>query len=210
LASLQEIIEYFRGEGKVITKAPVAFVVALLLLGWLICEFLESRYVHQLEDAHATIDRYRRALEVEKNTGTTTLIELTNTELKQKGTILYKKIQDLDSFHNKNIRELKAQHERKEIDKLQLKQLWDKQEAQVAEEFAKELRTDALMVREELRNRIPEERRKHIIGLPNVNPADSREGSVSLYSVLPTPLNFHVSGQLAYEIEELVKLLPDK
>ena len=65
------------------------------------------------------------------------------------------------------------------------------------------------MVLVELRNRIPYGKRKHIIGLPNINPADPRDGSVSLYSVMTGESGFWFSELLAREIEELVKLLPN-
>jgi hypothetical protein len=65
------------------------------------------------------------------------------------------------------------------------------------------------MVRKALQSRIPYEHRKHILGLPDLKPADPRAGSVSLYGAFPSPFNLFFSEQLANELEELVKLLPD-
>ena len=65
------------------------------------------------------------------------------------------------------------------------------------------------MVLIELRNRIPMEARKHIVGLPNIKPADERDGQVSLYDIIPRNMAVFTSDMLAREIEELTKLLPD-
>ena len=162
-----------------------------------------------LDEQQALIERYRNLFKISEVSNKTTLIELTNKELKAKGTLLYKKIKAMNSFYGGNIRKLQTQLNTKQIDKEKFAELSREQVQKGAEEFDKESRVDAQMVLVELRNRIPYGKRKHIIGLPNINPADPRDGSVSLYSTMTGEFGFWWSELLAREIEELVKLLPD-
>src|SRR5438094_6244935 len=113
----------------------------------------------------------------------------------------------MNSFYGGNIRKLQTQLDTKKINNAKFAELMREQSQKGAEEFDRESKVDAQMVLLELRNRIPFEKRKHIIGLPNIRPADPRDGSVSLYSVLPGEFGFWWSEMLAREIEELVKLL---
>jgi hypothetical protein len=186
-------------------------VTGLFVLAAILAFILWHRmYPLPSNEMQATLERYRRALGIDENKGITALIELTDEEVEQKGTLIYKKIRDMNSFYNVNDLKLQNKRDRKEIDEAKYQELVRQQMLQAGDEFIRELRTDAIMVLTALRGRIPYEHRKHIVGLPDIMPADPRAGSVSLYSVTPGVFNLFWSEMLANEIEELVKLLPDR
>ena len=81
--------------------------------------------------------------------------------------------------------------------------------AKAGDEFDQKHRVDARMVLLELRNRIPFEARKHIIGMGGVKPEDKRAGVVSLYDIIPADFGVGFAAMLARELKELAKLLPD-
>jgi hypothetical protein len=172
-------------------------------------------YYHELfpisiSEQQALIQRYRYMFERTEIPNKTTLIELTNSELRSKGTNVYRGIHKLNDFYGANVQQLRQKQQRGEIDKPKLEELIAAEESRAATEFAREWQVDAALVLRELRNRIPREARKHIVGLPGIKSADPRDGVVSLYDVLPTPFNLFASDLLAREIEQLVKLLPDR
>lgn len=169
---------------------------------------------HQLipvpfDENEAAIKRYRHALGIDENTGRTTLIELSNRELKKKSTLLYEKIRQINNYNDERIRELNNKLAKKEIDEGKLVIARNEEIARYTKEFDEKIRVDAVMVLGELRNRIPLDKRKHFIGLPDIRPADRRDSSVSLHRAMPSAMSVHFSGLLANEIEELVKLLPN-
>jgi hypothetical protein len=113
--------------------------------------------------------------------------------------LLYERIRKINSFHEKQLRQLNDSNAISE------------EMRRVEEEYDSEVKVDATMVLGELKNRIPYERRNHILGLPEINPADPKAGSPSMYTApWPGPFNLLFSQMLANEMEELVKLLPDK
>jgi hypothetical protein len=156
----------------------------------------------------ALLERYRHFVENSEAPNKTSLIELTNVELKVRGANLYGRIKTINS-HYSGIAVLRQDRlAKKEISPEESGRLWQEEKAKAGEEF-EGLRVEARMILVELRNRIPYEARKHIVGLPSINPADKRAGSVSLHDVFPSGLAVGFSDLLAREIEELVKLLPD-
>jgi len=156
----------------------------------------------------AMLERYRRFYENSDAPHKTTLIEMTNVELKTRGMNLYTGIKAMNAHYGKVARERESRLGRKEIDQAESGRLWHEEMAQAGLEFDAKYRVDARMVLQELRNRIPYDARKHIIGLGNMNPADVRAGKVSLYDLFPADFAVGFSDLLAREIEELVKLLP--
>lgn len=157
----------------------------------------------------AMLERYRRFYENSEAPYKTTLIEMTNGELKTRGTNLYTGIKAMNAYWSKVAREREARLMRKAIDQAESLRLWREEMAQAGLEFDSKYRVEARMVLQEVRNRIPYEARKHIIGLGSINPADVRAGKVSLYDLFPADFAVGFSELLAREIEELVKLLPD-
>jgi hypothetical protein len=162
------------------------------------------------DEQEALLERYRRFVENSEAPNRTTLIELTNRELKARGTNLYTRIKAMNAHYAEVARTRKTREERKEIDAEESGRLWLQETAEAGKEFDENYRTDARMVLLELRNRIPYAARKHIVGLPNINPADKRAGKVSMYDIFPAEFAVGFSDLLAREIEELVKLLPDE
>ncbi len=67
-------------------------------------------------ETEARLSRYRRVLGIESNTGTVTLIEMTDGELKKKATLLVQNVRKLISAYEEQDRRLQSRHERKEID----------------------------------------------------------------------------------------------
>jgi hypothetical protein len=158
----------------------------------------------------AMLDRYRRFYLNSDAPNKTTLIEMTNRELKIRGTNLYTRIKAMNAHYSQVARNREARHASKEIDDIENGRLWREEMAQAGEEYDRNYRTEARMVLLELRNRTPYQARKHILGMPSINPADNRAGQVSLYDVFPAEFSVGFSDLLAREIEELVKLLPDQ
>jgi len=194
-------------EGRKLQGSITGLFVTICILSFI--------YYHSLisvpwSEQQQLIERYRHVLGTSEIPNKTTLIELTNKELKSKGTQIYRKIHAMNQHYNASIRELRKKSARNELDEVKRRELEREITSKGGEEFNRELRTDATMVVRELRNRIPYASRKHIVGLPDINPADKRAGSVSRYTVMPAEFSFFWSDQLAREIEELVKLLPER
>jgi len=140
----------------------------------------------------------------------TTIDQLSNSELKQRATRVYRRIDEIDQFYDEANRRAKDRKAKHEITEEQYGEIWVENLRRGGEEFDKSARAEAAIVLDELRKRIPPESRKHIIGLPDLLPADPKEGSVPLYFAAPTmEANYGFTHLLAREIEQLVKLLPD-
>jgi hypothetical protein len=138
----------------------------------------------------------------------TTIDQLSNSELKQRATRIYRKIDDIDHFYDDGIHRAEDRKAKHEITEEQFHEIWIASLRRGGDEFDKSVRADAAIVLAELRKRIPYESRKHIVGLPDLLSANPKDGSTSLYFAVPaTPYGF--THLLAREIEQLAKLLPD-
>jgi len=156
----------------------------------------------------ALLERYRRTLDLAELPNKTALIELTDEELRKKSEITVRNIRDMNAFYGESLEKHKARLNRREIDQLRFQELHRQEALRAAEEYERKYRIDAQMVVRELRNRIPYAARKHIVGLPEIRPADSRAGNVDLGSVMSSEFSLYYSDALCREIEELAKLLP--
>ena len=121
------------------------FTLISLFIG--IC-FVSFVYYHQLipiatSEQEQLVQRYRYLFKISEIPNKTTLIELSDAELKSKGTLLYKKIKAMNSFYGDNIRKLETQLNAKTIDKEKFSELRREQMRKGAEEFDKESRVDA-------------------------------------------------------------------
>lgn len=193
------------------TRSLRCVVTASVLISGLLLIFIMLKLIPTapLDTSQiAMLERYRRFYENSEAPHKTTLIEMTNGELKTRGGNLYIGIKAMNTHWSKVARERDARAGRKEIDQIESGRLWREEMAQAGLEFDAKYRVEARMVLQELRNRIPHDLRKHIIGLGNINPADVRSGKVSLYDLFPADFAVGFSDLLAREIEELVRLLP--
>ena len=163
------------------------------------------------DNSEAIITRYRKRNGDESNSGTLTLIEMTNGELKKKATLLVKEIRALWSSYAKQHQELEDLHEKKEIEDTEFAKREKAIMTAASEEYTAQIRTEALKTMKELKNRVPKEKRNQFPTiLPNLKSADPRDPPVGLESLLPPPGDFLTSPMIAENIDLLVSLLPDE
>ncbi len=128
-------------------------------------------------------------------------------ELKHRGTSIYKDIYALIDHWESQTRISDASTP----DQAERLRLAHERVIEAGKEFDTKLRTDATIVLRELRSRIPYEARKQIPAIPTFEPADPRAGAlITLDIPLGPEFSFGMMKPLARELEELVKLLPDR
>jgi hypothetical protein len=88
-------------------------------------------------ETEATLSRYRR-LGIESNTGTVTLIEMTDGELKKKAAQLVQNVRKLISAYEEQDRRLQSRHDKKEIDEKTLIQQYNELLGRAAKEYHNE------------------------------------------------------------------------
>lgn len=236
---VSKILNHLESEWHVIRRAPLTLcLIAGIVCGttwWLISTYYSAHYAGIIENnetslrlertrrevaeeqtqkvresSQAIIERYKRILGLEKNSGTSTLIELTNEELRKKATLLVQNTRDLISSYEEQDRRLQDRYDKKEIDEKALGQQQNEILTQAGKEYHEKFYTDVLVTLMELRNRVPKEKRQQFIALPDLNPADSRDPTVSSYGGMSIPFSFLAAQMVIDEIEKLTMLLPDK
>jgi hypothetical protein len=161
------------------------------------------------DEREARLQRYQRFYENSDAPNKTTLIEMTNVELKTRCANLLQRMNAMMSHFGTQDGQLKGRFYAKEITQAEYEKRYSALEAAVAREFEAKYRVEARMLLLEFRNRIAPENRKHIVGMGGFKSSDPRDGTVSLYDIFPSTFGFYFSEQLARELQELSKLLPD-
>jgi len=196
-----------RGEQKRLQIVLSGLFVTTCVLGFL---GLRGLIPTSSNETTEMLERYRRLFAISDIPNKTSLIELNNRELKAKATAVYQRIRDMEEVWNAEHQRIRSQLQSGAIDQATHDELVKEQRERFTNEYAREHRVDARMVLTELYNRIPPKARKHLMGLPGITDNDPRSGIVSMYDIMPPEVSIYFSDQLANQIEELVKLLPDR
>ena len=134
---------------------------------------------------------------------------LTNAELRERAFEMVRKIDSLTEIWGQRVAAVKQRAAQENLSSTAAVELEMAEMRRASEEYERELSVDAGMLRRELRSRVPYEKRKHIVGLPDMLPANPNAGAVSFYDVMGAPFSLAWAGLLARELQQLAKLLPD-
>jgi hypothetical protein len=130
-------------EWSTVKQASLAFVF-VFTAGFILSSGGWAWYLSERTSAlQETVTRYKIAADIEKPTARTTMMELTNDELKTKAALLVTRIREFISIHNEHMAELATQHRNKKIPDDHFQEL-KKQEDERAWKQFETVRIDAI------------------------------------------------------------------
>jgi len=156
----------------------------------------------------ALLDRYKQFYEKSEAPNKTTLIEMTNSELKTRTANVASRLTGLSKALDDGEKALRVRFDKGEFTEPVFQKMFQDLTKGLGEEYGR-YRVDASMCLQELRNRVPPEARKHFPGIPGIRDSDPRGGAVVLTDLLPNSVSVMMVEFLVRELEMLSKLLPD-
>jgi hypothetical protein len=198
--------DVFWGEGfPIVKRSPFASIV--LVLGGIVAGFLGTSFYFndRVSDQKELIARLRIAAGISQPTAKTSMMELTNNELKSKGSRLVARIREISDIHSQHVTNIQKQKEAEKMTDEKYKILIDQEMHRALNQF-ETVRVDALMVTDELRARLsPHVREKILTAKPNFSSSDDPKADVN-FARLAVGFGGVALAILAEEIEELSKL----
>ena len=132
--------------------------------------------------------------------------------MKQKASHVIENIKRILTIHENNLKQLEIQAAKEKKTDKEVFTIVTREIHRASEQFSAEAKIDAFTVLDELRLRTPPAVRDRIVTvLPHLKPADNPDADVTFHRLLAfSPFSIGFVQQLADEIEELSRLLPDK
>ena len=200
--------DVFWGEGlPVIKRSPFAGIV-LVVSGVTVGVIVASIYFNdKVNDQKELIARLKIAAGISQPIAKTSIMELTNNELKSKSSRLVSRIREILQIHHDNEVSIKAEHINKSTKDDHYKLTLENESTRAWNQF-ETIRADAVMVSDELRARLsPHVHEKIITARPHFHSTDDPKAELSMTRLAVTPSFPVVNAMfLAEEIEELSKL----
>ena len=173
-----------------------------------------DRLQQRERDLDSTVVRLMDALEIAEGPNVTSLVRLTNNELKAKATTLYTAVRGMNQAYNQMQGDLLAQRTRAEITEAEYRERDLQLLGRATREYEAKYMVDMTLVRRELEKRVPVDAQRNLTGIPMIDTRfrsnDPRSGSVPFYELFPAAeFAFELSGMIVTRIEELTKLLPN-
>lgn len=201
--------------GSLIRENPIPFATfgLLVCVGTIVaCRYYYSDTVELLErrlvTANEIAQRYRMSAGIDRPDSRTRLSILTNIELREKGRNLVKRIREIRSIYERNTHGIDSESiDPKKPDDMKR---WLK-EIKSGDRLMQEVRVDASLIIEEMRDRLsPEIRERVMKSLPHIQTDYSPDSDVLFWKTqLAGGILIGFADVIADEIEELTKLLPD-
>lgn len=206
---MPEFLQRIKEEWDVITKAPLSFLIlTAVCLG---AGYVAARwyYEKQITEKDGQISRYRVALGIDK-ASEGALIELTNEEFRAKAMGTASKLRELCFSMRKREEDIQAQFRDGKIDKKGQAERDQALLREVSQDFARNLRSDAINVDNELRRRLGPKAVASIVGvLPSLASTDGTR--ISIVGLMPQGAGFDsfYLCQMAEGMEQMAKMLPN-
>jgi hypothetical protein len=203
----QQILDYLKGEGRVIRGAPLGVVGFCLIVGLLTFKAVDWHYSGQITELQGQNERYRRVLGIAPGSPDA-LVELTNSEIAAKTKPIVDEIRQRVKQYKDKVNAVDQAKMSGELTENQHFAELMKLRNEASGDFDDGTLSEAINLEHELYKRVRPQDRASVMAPGFSGGADSTDRLTLVQIARNTPILIDHMPYLADELEQLSKLLP--